>query len=101
VVAYNAELRDQNTSRLIGIIDLFLDKNGKMKDSKVRHCENCSQYGYEHPLGIYLIRPNEKLPDNYNDLLMCWECGNKYGRFEMIAKALRNKNKNRNRRMRE
>lgn len=81
LIGYNADLRDRKTGRLVAIVDF----NQGEEDFRVRFCKHCAEFGFQNKLGVLLVKKGEKRPVDWDNWLQCHECGNKYGRFEILA----------------
>ena len=63
----------------------IVDFNEGDEEYRVRYCKHCAEFGFQNKLGVLLVKKGEKRPADWDNWLQCHECGNKYGRFEIIA----------------
>lgn len=80
-MGYNADLRERKTGRMVAVVDF----NEGEEDFRVRYCQHCAEFGLQNKLGVLTVSKGEKRPADWENWLQCHSCGNKYGRFEIIA----------------
>lgn len=81
LIGYNSEFKDTKTGKIIGIVDFY----GNEQETRIRYCPHCQSFELKHMLGPMLIKHGQKRPEDHENWLSCYHCGNTYPRFEPMA----------------
>jgi hypothetical protein len=80
LVNYTSELRNSKG-------DFFAFVDFHENTGEIRECTHCLEYEIHNKLKPRILKKGEVKPPDYDDFVMCWECGNVFPIYESYPES--------------